>query len=246
MFIRELVRKYVAAHAAYVHILHVYYCHTRVRTWKILRVWCVCVCISSLVLIHLHSSCTLAALMHASLRTVAPANGSEGSVPKRVKRGCVKIKKKKKKERKKKRRLSRRKQRVKIHITLVVYIPLSFLFIYKTPSLSISLSLSLSLSLCLLLALTHWRMLTHQVPWLPSMGWCHFRWHHHAVYVCLCPPPTHHHSSSFSSSSCSPPSVSFLRGKVLFDTHPLYPDHRPNCLASTSGEGGRGRESEGR
>ena len=92
-------------------------------------------------------------------------------------------------------------------------------------------------------------MLTHQVPWLPSMGWCHFRWHHHAVYVCLCPPPHthhhHHHSSSSFSSSCSPPSVSFLRGKVLFDTHPLYPDHRPNCLASTSGEGGRGRENGG-
>lgn len=53
---------------------------------------------SSLVLIHLHSSCTLAALMHASLRTVAPANGNEGSIPKRVKRGCVKIKMKKEEE----------------------------------------------------------------------------------------------------------------------------------------------------
>lgn len=69
--------------------------------------------------------------------------------------------------------------------------------ILQAPSLSLSLSLSPSSSL----PLTHWRMLTHQVPWLPSMGWCHFRWHHHAVYVYLYPPP------SPSSPHTSPPAA---------------------------------------
>ena len=63
--------------------------------------------------------------------------------------------------------------------------PLSSLCFYLQAALSVSLN-----SLFFSLFLTHWRMLTHQVPWLLSMGWCHFRWHHHAVCVCLHPPPT--------------------------------------------------------
>lgn len=49
-----------------------------------------CVCVSALVLIHLHSSCTLAALMHTSLRTITPANGNEENIPKTETRGSMK------------------------------------------------------------------------------------------------------------------------------------------------------------
>ena len=132
---------------------------------------------------------------------------------------------------------------MKIHITLVVSIPLSFLlFIYKTPSLSLSLSLSLS-------RFNSLEDANPSGPLAPLHGMMSFQMTSPCSVCVFVPPPPHthhhhHHSSSFSS-SCSPPSVSFLRGKVLFDTHPLYPDHRPNCLASTSGEGGRGREREG-
>ncbi len=137
---------------------------------------CVCVCISLLVLIHLHSSCTLAALMHASLRTTTPANGNEGNIPKREKRLRLRLPEQEAVVRKTKSENSEHS------LCLCPY-----LFI---PSLYLQDSLSLSLSPFCSLPLTHWRMLTHQVPWLPSMGWCHFRWHHHAVYVCLCPPST--------------------------------------------------------
>lgn len=44
-------------------------------------------CSSSLVLIHLHSSCTLAALVRTSPRTVTPANGHQASI---LKRGSAK------------------------------------------------------------------------------------------------------------------------------------------------------------
>lgn len=148
---------------------------------------CVCVCISSLVLIDLHSSCT-----HACF----PQDGNTSKwkmkevIPEREKCGSV--------EDCKNTKQSGRKQRVKIPITVIactVSIPL-FL------SLFTRLSLSLSLPSFCTLPLTHWRMLTHQVPWLPSMGWCHSRWHHHAVYVYLYPPPHYTHLLLLQPSLC--------------------------------------------
>lgn len=117
-----------------------------------------------------------------------------------------------------------------------------FPFSYFT-RLSLFLSLSLSLSPSCSLPLTHWRMLTHQVPWLPSMGWCHFRWHHHAVYVYLYPPPHHTHLLLLLQ-----PSLCFFprREGAVWHTHPLYPDHRPNCRTSTSTKRDQGTGEWGR
>lgn len=79
---------------------------------------------------------------------------------------------------------------------------------------------SLFLFICRFLTpspLTHWRMLTHQICWLFSIGWCHFGWHHcsECVFV-LCawahaPPPPLLTLSPFPSSLAA----LLLRKKVM-------------------------------
>lgn len=139
------------------------------------------------VLAHWYSSCT-----HACF----PQDGNTSKwkmkevIPERKKCGSV--------EDCKNTKQSGRKQRVKIPITVIAFTVSIPLF----PSQFTRLSLSLSLPSFCSLPLTHWRMLTHQVPWLPSMGWCHFRWHHHAVYVYLYPPPHYTHLLLLQPSLC--------------------------------------------
>lgn len=137
------------------------------------------------------------------------------------------------------------RQRMEIHLTVTMSIaaPITvFLFLYLQVCVCVCACVFLSSSL----PLTHWRMLTHQVPWLPSMGWCHFRWHHHAVYVCvfvLCvwvcvqppslQPPPHTHTHHLPAAL---PLLLFSEGRCCL-THTRYTIVQTAVLAQVLAEG---------
>lgn len=133
--------------------------------------------------------------------------------------------------------------------------PLSFwLCLFSFVQLSIYKSLTPSHSYSL--PLTHWRMLTHQVPWHPSMGWCHFRWHHHAVCACACvcavcistcsTPPTPHHLTppfTHTRSVLHPAALLLSLEERCCLIHGRYTHHQPNYKSPGQGEWDRnGRE----